>query len=55
VCERVSGQNIARFRSSNHIAGIRRLLVLATLCPASRDVFIFGQNQNATKEKIVNL
>jgi hypothetical protein len=37
--KRDSGQNIARFRPSNDIAGIRRLLVQAALSHTNREFF----------------
>jgi hypothetical protein len=51
IAKQDSGQNIARFRSSNDIAGIRRLLGQAALSSANagRDVSS-ANNQTATKK-----
>jgi hypothetical protein len=45
-----AGKNIARFRPSNDIAGIRRLLVPATLCPANRTVFSSAKTKTQPKK-----
>jgi hypothetical protein len=41
IAKKAAGKNIARFRSSTDIAGIRRLRVQAALSHANRE-FFFG-------------
>jgi len=51
-CKRSSGQNIARFRPSNDIAGIRRLRVRAALAHASRGFFSSTKTKTQPKKKL---
>jgi hypothetical protein len=51
IAKRNSGQNTARFRPSNDIAGIRRLLGQTALFPANDGhVLSSAKNQTATNK-----
>jgi hypothetical protein len=51
IVKRDSGQNTARFRPSNDIAGIRRLLGQAALFPANDGYALSSaKNQTATNK-----